>query len=93
MLLDNLRLRLNAAAAMGRVGQWKTQQNDQVTEGTLAVDCENAAEILLVGLPARLLYKLVAYGFTKKLSASEADDYDIRASAIRTNSCLTARGV
>jgi hypothetical protein len=93
MLLDKLRLRLNAAAAMGRTGQRKTRQNEQGTEGTLAVDCENAAEILLVGLPARHLCKLVAYGFTKKLSASEADDDDMRASAFRTNSCLTERAV
>jgi hypothetical protein len=66
LLLDNFRVRLNAAAAMGRAGQWKAQQNEQAVEGTLPVDCENAAEILLVGLPAVFLFNLVAYGFTKE---------------------------
>jgi hypothetical protein len=40
LLLDNIRVRLNAAAAMGRAGQWKSQQNEHVAEGKLAVDCD-----------------------------------------------------
>jgi hypothetical protein len=43
----------------------------------VAVDCKNAAEVL-VGLPAIFVFKLVAYGFTKKRNASEADVYDIQ---------------
>jgi hypothetical protein len=37
---DNLRVRLNAAATMGRAGHWTAQQNEQVAEATLAA-CED----------------------------------------------------
>jgi hypothetical protein len=36
LLFDNLRMRLNAAATMGRAGQWTAQQNEHVAETTLA---------------------------------------------------------
>jgi hypothetical protein len=36
LLFDNLRVRLNAAATMGRSGQWTAQQNEHVAETTLA---------------------------------------------------------
>jgi hypothetical protein len=36
LLFDNLRVRLNAAATMGRAGQRTAQQNEHVAEVTLA---------------------------------------------------------
>jgi hypothetical protein len=65
-LLDKIRVKLNASTAMGSAGHRKAQQNEQVAERVPAVYCENATDILLVGLPAVFLLIVVAYGFTKE---------------------------
>jgi hypothetical protein len=48
LLLDNIRVRLIAAAAMGRAGQWTAQQNEHVAEARLA-----ASEDPIAGMDQR----------------------------------------
>jgi hypothetical protein len=45
LLLDNIRVRLIAAAAMGRAGQWTAQQNEHVAEAMLAASEDPIAGI------------------------------------------------